>query len=96
MIGIVSYNRDEKEEFHLPGEYVDAVRISGGIPVILPISDTNPQQLINIIDGLIFSGGGDIDPNWYGGNSHPSNYNINSERDRYELALMNAVLEDGL
>ncbi len=75
---------------------MDAVRNAGGVPIILPVGETDTKELIRVIDGIIFSGGGDIDPNWYGGVSHPTNYNIDPERDRFELALMNIVLESKL
>lgn len=75
---------------------MDAVRNAGGLPVILPIGESNPKEIVEIIDGLIFSGGGDIDPTWFGGTAHSTNYNIDKIRDRFELALMNAILESKL
>lgn len=75
---------------------MDAVRNAGGVPIILPVGGADLRELIHFIDGIIFSGGGDIDPNWYGGDSHSTNYNIDPERDRFELALMNIVLKSKL
>ncbi|MGC4189648.1 MAG: gamma-glutamyl-gamma-aminobutyrate hydrolase family protein [Thermomicrobiales bacterium] len=70
--------------------YVNAVRAAGGIPVILPPGEIDLQAILDTVDGLIFSGGSDIDPAIYGDTDvHEKTYGIDPERDAYELALMN-------
>ena len=92
VIGITTYSRNEAGEFYLPGAYIDAVQLAGGIPVLLPPKQPAPEQLLEILDGLIFSGGGDLDPQRYGGEHHPSLYLIDPDRDEFELALAKAAL----
>lgn len=92
IIGITTYSRSEAGEFYLPGAYVDAIAAAGGTPLLLPPNQPHPARLLDAIDGLVFSGGGDIDPALYGGAPHPTVYLVDSERDEFELALAQAAL----
>jgi len=92
IIGITTYSRGEAGEFTLPGSYVDAVQLAGGIPVLLPPNQPDIDRLLDIVDGLVFSGGGDIDPVLYGGDHHPTVYLIDPERDEFELALAKGAI----
>lgn len=92
IIGITTYSRSEAGEFTLPGTYVDAVQLAGGIPILLPPNQPEPARILEIIDGLIFAGGGDIDPEAYGGSHHPMVYLVDPERDEFELTLANHAL----
>ncbi|MGH7163381.1 MAG: gamma-glutamyl-gamma-aminobutyrate hydrolase family protein, partial [Planctomycetota bacterium] len=75
LIGISSYARSgERKWFALPGNYVDAVRAAGGAPIILPPGEVEPGRLLDLVDGLILAGGGDIDPDAYGGPKHETVY----------------------
>lgn len=93
LIGISTYGRNGVSAFSLAATYVDAVRAAGGMPVLLPPGEPNPAEVLERIDGLILSGGGDIDPSAYQGSSHPSIYNIDSERDEFEFTLARLCLE---
>jgi len=95
LIGITTYGRDKENHFTLPAEYVDAVRRAGGIPVLIPAGETHIDALLERLDGLILSGGGDVDPELYAGNSHIEIYMIDPERDGTELALARQVAGDG-
>ena len=96
LIGISSYGRaGSRLSFSVPCDYVDAVRAAGGIPVILPPIDGDVTEALRAMQGLILSGGGDIDPAEYGQAAHATNYDINPERDRFELALARAALAQG-
>lgn len=92
LIGITTYARDEDKRFSLPAAYVDAVRRAGGIPVLLPPGEPEAGHLLERIDGLIFAGGGDIDPAWYAGSRHEAVYNVDAERDRGEIELVRQVM----
>ena len=92
IIGITAYNRNQSDEFHLPGAYVDAVQAAGGISLLIPPNQPNPTQILAVIDGLILSGGGDIEPSLYGGSDHPTLDMIDLERDQSELALAELAL----
>lgn len=82
------------ERYALATGYVNAVIAAGGIPLILPPQDDNVDALLNLVDGLLFSGGADIDPSHYGDSEvHPTTYDIHPLRDRFELALITAAIE---
>src|SRR5438309_2418633 len=96
LIGITTYGRDENNKFYLPAEYVDAVRRAGGLPILLPPGEDHNNPLLPHMDGLLLTGGGDIDPEIYGGIHHESVYMIDPERDRNDLALAREVIAAGL
>jgi putative glutamine amidotransferase len=96
LIGITTYGPDAQDrkltEFHLPQCYVDAVAQAGGLPVLLTPSDAPSDETLARLDGLVLSGGGDLDPSLYGGPGHEMVYMINELRDRYELELAEGSL----
>lgn len=93
VIGISSYGRSgEPVSFTLPSDYVDAVRAAGGTPVVLPPGEAQPEHLLEVVDGLILAGGGDIAPNAYGGAPHETVYLLSEERDQFEFALARAAI----
>ena len=96
IIGITTYGRYESklstthydEHFLLPAQYVDAVRRAGGVPVLLPPGEPNWHDWLRVVDGVIISGGSDIHPSQYDGDSeHPNLTVIDHQRDETELAL---------
>lgn len=92
LIGITTYHRDEQGYVRLPGQYADAVRRAGGLPLLLQPGETQLDQLMNLLDGLILSGGGDIDPATYTDENHAEVYWVDQERDEAEFALADAAL----
>lgn len=95
-IGITTYGRDEGNRFPLPGEYVDAVRRAGGVPLLIPPGESRLGDILSLLDGLVLAGGGDLNPALYGGTMHETIYMVDAERDRSELDLARAVLDSGL
>lgn len=96
LIGLTTYGRSEDKRFYLPVQYIDAVRHAGGVPLLLPPGESHSNALLAQLDGLILSGGGDLDPALYGGSVHPTLYMVDPERDRSEMALVRLSLELGL
>ena len=100
LIGISTYNdlaqwRDWSSPAALiPRTYVDAVRRSQGRPVLLPPGGDPAEAAATMadLDGLIVSGGGDVDPGRYGAAAHPETGAPNEERDGWELVLIDAAL----
>lgn len=92
-IGITTYGRDHEDRFCLPAAYVEAVRQAGGVPLLLPPGESPSEGVLEMVDGLILAGGGDIDPAHYGGEPHPTLYLVDPERDRFELRLARRALE---
>jgi putative glutamine amidotransferase len=69
--------------------YTEMVRAAGGIPVSLtPGAVDEVPELVERLDGLLLAGGGDVDPDRYGGVSHESVYGIDSARDEFEISLI--------
>jgi putative glutamine amidotransferase len=79
--------------------YSVAVADAGAVPVILPVDDAradDPDRLLDLLDGLILSGGGDLEPGSYGAEPDPNGVGVRAERDRFELALARRALERDL
>ena len=77
--------------------YVRAVETAGGVPVVLPPQRDAVDELMSVIDGLLLSGGPDVDPARYGDNYvHPATYGIDPERDQFEIDLFDASLRRGI
>lgn len=73
--------------------YTEAVEAAGGIPIVLPPQQGNVEALLDVIDGLLISGGGDIRPDRYGDSDvHPKTYGIHDGRDELELALVREAI----
>lgn len=77
----------------IPLDYVDAVERAGGRPVLVPPSEDGVEETLEVLDGIIFSGGADVDPSLYGADRHPETDAPQSRRDAGELALLRAALE---
>jgi putative glutamine amidotransferase len=80
----------------LPRSYVDAVQRAGGAALILPADAvwvTHPDEVLELIDGLLLAGGADIDPQFYGAEAHPETTGAVPERDTFEIALAQRALE---
>ncbi|MBI3781779.1 MAG: gamma-glutamyl-gamma-aminobutyrate hydrolase family protein [Deltaproteobacteria bacterium] len=94
VIGVTSYARDDATppRFSLPCGYIDSVREAGGVPLLLPPGERETDGLLDVLDGLILAGGGDISPAAYGGNPHETIYSVCAERDEFEFSLARAAL----
>ncbi len=75
-----------------PMSYVSAVTSAGGRPLLVPPSEDAIDETLDALDGLLFSGGSDLDPPLYGAEPHPTVNGTRPDRDRAELALMRAAL----
>jgi putative glutamine amidotransferase len=82
---VISKYYDEYE--HVAALYVDAVRLAGGVPLLLPPGD-DWRDALDAVDGVIVTGGVDVHPAHYGGDAHhPHVKALAPERDTSELAL---------
>jgi putative glutamine amidotransferase len=80
----------------IPLAYVHQVEAAGGRALLVPPSEEAIGETLDALDGLLFSGGSDIDPVEYGHDAHPETTGLRPERDRAELALLSAALERDL
>ena len=79
-----------------PRNYSLSVNRAGGMALILPPDDVlaeGPDEVLDMLDGLILAGGSDIDPAAYGAQQHPETGTTWPERDRFELGLGTRALE---
>jgi putative glutamine amidotransferase len=101
VIGITAYSQQARwgswdlPAVFLPRRYTDMVAAAGGLPVLLPPLPGG-AGIIGRLDGLVLSGGGDIDPAIYGAAPDPATDPANQDRDRSELELCSAALASGL
>jgi len=95
VIGITSsYDRETGRTF-LSRYYIQAVEAAGGLPLVLPclLAENSVAQIPDFIDGLLLSGGVDVDPLLFGEEPQPAMGDICPQRDKFELALTRKVLE---
>jgi putative glutamine amidotransferase len=89
----------DQHAYLLPRSYIEAVKRAGGLPIMLPpdaASERAPDEVLDLLDGLILAGGADIDPAAYGAEAHAETRGTVPERDQFELALARRALERDL
>ena len=93
LIGVTTYHREVegRPRFTLPAAYVDAVREAGGAVVLLAPGESSVADLLPRLDGLVLTGGGDLDPA-FGAPPHPATYFTSPERDGFEVELARAAI----
>jgi len=99
VIGVTTYPplpEAPDRRFHLPVAYVEALRRAGAVPVLVPPGEGELATLLERLDALLLTGGGDVAPERYGGRAHPTIERVDRARDESELALVHAAVERGL
>jgi putative glutamine amidotransferase len=100
VIGLSAYCEDARwSHWHkpavlLPANYADQVAAAGGIPVLLP-PVPGIAAAVDRLDGVLLTGGGDIDPGRYGAQPHPATSRVSESRDAAELELLGAAVAAG-
>jgi putative glutamine amidotransferase len=79
----------------LPQRYADRLTEVGGIPALLP-PFPGVEEALSRLDGLVLSGGGDIDPDRYEAERSPATVRVSAQRDAAELALFSQAMSLGL
>jgi putative glutamine amidotransferase len=99
LIGITTYAQParwgvwELPAALIPLDYVDSVERAGGRAVLLPPCEDGVDETLDVLDGVVFSGGADVDPARYGAEAHPETDEPQGRRDAGELALLRAALD---
>jgi len=98
LIGITcGFTKNESGAFvcQIGQAYIQAVQKAGGVPLMITVwsDDSSLSALLPRLDGLVFTGGGDIDPERFNGKPHPKIYGISPERDEMEFALLSKALD---
>jgi putative glutamine amidotransferase len=99
LIGITSYAEEirwgvwTEEAALVPLAYVRAVERAGGRALVVPPADDGLDETLDALDGVIFSGGGDLDPSLYDAEPHPETDAPRAARDAAELRMLKAALD---
>jgi putative glutamine amidotransferase len=98
LIGVtISHSAQDREIFALRDDYVRSVEMAGGLPLVLaPGRAEDAPELIDHLDGLLLTGGADVDPGLYGEKAHETVTRVFPERDALELALCREALDRDL
>ncbi len=98
VVGITTYltratfGSWEEDTALVPADYVRAIERAGGRALLVPPSEDAIEETLDALDGVLFSGGADLDPELYGQQPHPETNGVQGVRDRAELALLQAAL----
>jgi len=100
IIGITTYqstNANGQPTVVLMQSYIHAVMQAGGVPVLIPsmIAEDGWAALYSRVDGILFSGGGDIGLEFFPGDPHPRINEVELNRDTVEIKLIQASASDG-
>ncbi len=78
--------------------YIQAISRAGAVPVIVPLGlpEEGLQNILPRLDGILFSGGGDIAPERFNGDEHPAVSEVDADRDRVEIHLAQAAAQQGM
>lgn len=80
----------------LPRTYVDMVERAGGIPVLLPPMGIARPELLERLDGLVLTGGADLEPARYHAQPHPATKGTRPDRDEFEFSLFELARKAGM
>ncbi len=100
IIGITTRegkNVDGHTTSYLLSAYIEAIMQAGGAPVLIPsqIANDGWDALYSRLDGILFSGGGDISLDHFAGDPHPRIDEVDLARDTVELNMLHAAVSDG-
>ena len=95
VILLTPYFNTERDEPYMRPAFLKAVRHAGGIPVILPLDLTEADlaQLLEGADAVLFTGGPDVHPFFFGEETQAHCGNVCLRRDELELALLRLAME---
>jgi putative glutamine amidotransferase len=97
LVGITLGDGDRPGYHSMRADYVRAVARTGATPVVLPpLAPEHAAALVDRLDGVLLSGGIDVDPSLYGQARHPKLGRVDRERDDFELALTREALRRDL
>ncbi len=97
FIGITGSVREKEMRHHLPLSYVTAVQKAGGVPWVIPAFPSEgefyPEYYLGKLDGLLLTGGVDVDPCHFGEEPKPDLGSVSPWRDQLEIPLTRAALQ---
>ena len=100
IIGLTIYEGVSKSELPISAvntAYIEAIQLAGGIPVLIPnqLTESGWDEVYKRLDGILFTGGGDISIERFNGVPHPTVDEVDSRRDSLEIDLFKLASQDG-
>jgi putative glutamine amidotransferase len=100
LIGVLTYRNQNLlgfTQFSASEAYTSSLVNAGAIPLLIPLGQpqANLDTLLSHLDGVLFTGGGDIAPEQYGGSPNPLVSDVDSDRDRLEIELVPQIIKIG-
>lgn len=94
IIGITTFNETNSRGSRFNSvnyNYIKAVHMAGSTPVLIPVTDCDERidDYIDLVNGILFTGGVDVAPLYYGENPIKEVHSIDAKRDEFELKLFN-------
>ena len=96
-IGLTAWRRylptalgERTDLYTLAADYVSAIAAAGGLPLIIP-HDSDPNGFLDVIHGLIFTGGGDVAASTYGATDGGTSHDVSAAADEWEIKLLRAA-----
>src|SRR5436190_11742456 len=93
LIGITTDYNDRQTQYALPFGYATSIEKAGGLPFLIPYRTDVAliPEIVDRLDGVLFTGGEDLDPAAYGEDWHPMAQHIDPLREKFERALLAEV-----
>jgi len=98
VLGVSCSWDDSREKYYLNSLYSRGITAAGGIPFLIPdcLGKKEIQELPSLLNGVLLSGGGDVDPAYFGEEPLPACGEITPERDAFEAELVRMCLAAGM
>lgn len=101
LIGLTTarnYNKAGHPRHLVVEAYITSVSQAGGIPLLIPLGlpETSYRRMLDHLDGVIFTGGGDVETQRFRGPDHPEVSGVDADRDRVEIFLVAEVVRRGM
>lgn len=101
IIGVTTYNQENKSGYPISAvmkKYISVIGDAGGAVVLIP-SGMTERALVSImgkLNGVLFTGGGDVDPSFYNFEDHHFLKQVDTDRDLTEMTLAKSVVSSGI
>ena len=94
LIGVTCSYQEQHDRYCLNTSYCRALEKSGGLPLILAtLEPGKAEDYLNMLNGLLLSGGGDVDPCYFGEEPLPGCGEITPQRDAVEMKLVSLAIQ---
>jgi putative glutamine amidotransferase len=93
VIGITIDQHDDPDKYESPFDYSKGIELAGGLPLLLPYQTDLSliPSYVDLLDGILFTGGNDLDPTVFGQSRHPKAIPIDPARQNFEMAVLAEV-----